>query len=89
MNLDLTDEQTEALIRELSHIVESDPYPFSPRIRVLRDILAQLRPEPSTGTFTTNQTLRAAWLHPRTVTARLARFGQELETCHWELGMNS
>jgi len=39
-NLELTDEQTEALIRKLSHIVESDPYPFSPRIGMLRDILA-------------------------------------------------
>jgi hypothetical protein len=41
MNLELTDEQTEALIRELSQIIENDRYPFSPRIRVLRDILGQ------------------------------------------------
>jgi hypothetical protein len=46
MHLELTDEQTEALIRELSQIVQNDRYPFSPRIRVLKDILGQLRPEP-------------------------------------------
>jgi hypothetical protein len=27
MNLELTDEQTEALIRELSHIIDGDRYP--------------------------------------------------------------
>jgi hypothetical protein len=46
MNLDLTDEETAALIEELHDIVESDRYPFSHRIRTLRAILAKLRPEP-------------------------------------------
>jgi len=45
MNLELTDEQTEALIRELSLIIENDRYPLSPRIRVLKAIRAKLRPE--------------------------------------------
>jgi hypothetical protein len=45
--LDLTDEQTEALIRELSQLIDGDRYPLSPRIRVLKDILGQLRPEPA------------------------------------------
>jgi hypothetical protein len=31
MHLELTDEQTEALIRELSQIIDSGWYPFSPR----------------------------------------------------------
>jgi hypothetical protein len=31
-HLELTDEQTEALTRELSQIIDSDRYPFSPRI---------------------------------------------------------
>jgi hypothetical protein len=47
MDLKLTDEQTEALTRELSHIIENDRYPFSPRIVVLKEILGQLRPEPA------------------------------------------
>jgi hypothetical protein len=46
MNLDLTDEETAALTRELHNIVENDRYPLSPRIRTLRAILAKLRPEP-------------------------------------------
>jgi hypothetical protein len=46
MYLELTDEETAALTKELHDIVESDHYPFSPRIRTLRGILAKLRPEP-------------------------------------------
>jgi hypothetical protein len=46
MHLKLTDEQTEALIRELSQIIENDRYPLSPRIVILKEILGQLRPEP-------------------------------------------
>jgi hypothetical protein len=46
MNLDLTDEQTEALLQELSLIIEYDRYRLSPHIRVLKDILGQLPPEP-------------------------------------------
>jgi hypothetical protein len=47
MNLDLTDQETAALTKELHEIVENDRYPFSPRIRTLRAILAKLRPEPA------------------------------------------
>jgi hypothetical protein len=36
MHLDLTDEETAALVQELHDIVESDRYPFSPRIRTRR-----------------------------------------------------
>jgi hypothetical protein len=46
MRLELSDEETAALIQELHDIVESDKYPFSPRIRTLRAILAKLRPKP-------------------------------------------
>jgi hypothetical protein len=46
MHLDLSDEETAALAQELHDIVENDRYPFSPRIRTLRGILAKLRPEP-------------------------------------------
>ena len=46
MNLELTDEQTEALIRELSQIIDGDRYPLSPRIVALKEILGMLRPEP-------------------------------------------
>jgi hypothetical protein len=46
MNLGLSNEETAALTQELHDIVESERYPFSPRIRTLRAILAKLRPEP-------------------------------------------
>jgi hypothetical protein len=45
-NLELTDEQAAALTRELLDIIEGDRYPFSSRIRTLREILSKLRPEP-------------------------------------------
>jgi hypothetical protein len=47
MSLVLTDEESAALTQELHDIVESDRYPFSPRICTLRGILAKLRPEPA------------------------------------------
>jgi hypothetical protein len=46
MTLELTDEQAAALIHELHEIVDNDRYPFSPRIRTLREILNKLHPEP-------------------------------------------
>jgi hypothetical protein len=46
MNIELSDEETAALAQELHEIVENDRYPFSPRIRTLRGILAKLKPEP-------------------------------------------
>jgi hypothetical protein len=46
VHLDLTDDEAAALTQELHEIVENDRYPFSPRIRTLRGILAKLRPEP-------------------------------------------
>jgi hypothetical protein len=46
MLLDLSDEEAAALARELPHIVETDRYPFSPRIRTPRAILNKLQPEP-------------------------------------------
>jgi hypothetical protein len=45
-HLDLSDDEATALTQELHDIVENDRYPFSPRIRTLRAILAKLRPEP-------------------------------------------
>ena len=46
MILDLTDEETDALARLLSKTIDDDRYPLSPRIRMLRGILAKIRPEP-------------------------------------------
>jgi hypothetical protein len=34
MNLDLSNEETAALLKELNGIIEADRFPLSPRIRV-------------------------------------------------------
>jgi hypothetical protein len=63
LNLKLTDEQTEALIRELSQIIENDRYPLSPRIRVLKEILGMMRPgarSPGTAAPSTSSGCRKA-----------------------------
>jgi hypothetical protein len=46
MRLDLSDNETAALLRELDHIIEGDRYPLSARIMTLKAIRAKLRPEP-------------------------------------------
>jgi hypothetical protein len=46
MNLELTDEQAEVLIQGLRKLIDDDRYPLSPRLAVLREILATLKPEP-------------------------------------------
>jgi hypothetical protein len=46
MHLDLTDEETAALLRELDSIIDGDRYFLSPRIKTLRAIRAKIRPEP-------------------------------------------
>jgi hypothetical protein len=46
MILDLTDEESAALLRELNGIIENDRYPFSPRIRTLKEIRSKICPEP-------------------------------------------
>ena len=46
MNLDLTEDETAALERLLSDAIDRDRYPLSPRIKMLKGILAKIRPEP-------------------------------------------
>jgi hypothetical protein len=46
MTLDLTDEETAALIRELDDLIANDRYFLSPRVQTLKTVLAKLRPEP-------------------------------------------
>jgi hypothetical protein len=45
-NLELSDDEAQALVRVLGDAIDSDRYPLSPRTQVLRGILARLRPEP-------------------------------------------
>ena len=46
MILDLSDEETAALARLLRQTIDDDRYPLSPRIMLLKGILAKIRPEP-------------------------------------------
>ena len=46
MNLELTDEETESLLRELNGLIDGDRYFLSPRIKTLKVIRAKNRPEP-------------------------------------------
>jgi hypothetical protein len=45
-DLQLTDEITAALERELRNIIDNERYPFSPHIRTLQAIREKIRPEP-------------------------------------------
>jgi hypothetical protein len=47
MQLDLTDEEIAALTRLLTNTIDTDRYPLSPRIQLLKGILAKIRPEPA------------------------------------------
>jgi hypothetical protein len=42
VHLDLSDEETATRVREIHDIIESDKFPFSPRVRSLRAILGNL-----------------------------------------------
>jgi hypothetical protein len=46
VNLDLTDEETAVLVKELDGLIDGDRYFLSPRIKTLKAIRAKLRPEP-------------------------------------------
>jgi hypothetical protein len=47
MIFDLTDEETEALLKELGNIIDGDRFQFSARVRMLKAIRAKIRPEPA------------------------------------------
>jgi hypothetical protein len=46
MNLDLTDDETVALLREVDALIDGDRYFMSPRIKTLRATLPRLRFSP-------------------------------------------
>jgi hypothetical protein len=60
MDPDLTDEEKSALATELTSIVENDRFPLSPRVQMLKAILAKLRPEPVREPLRPLKHLRAA-----------------------------
>lgn len=46
MQIDLSDEEAAALLALLNRTIENDRYPLSPRIQILRGILAKLAAVP-------------------------------------------
>jgi hypothetical protein len=44
MQLDLTDEETRALLNLLVETIEADKFPLSPRVQIFRAILAKFGP---------------------------------------------
>jgi hypothetical protein len=46
MQLELTDEETEALARLVRDAIDGDRSPLSPRVQLWKGILAKIRPEP-------------------------------------------
>jgi hypothetical protein len=49
MQLDLTEEETEALARLIRDAIDRDRYQFSPRVQTWKGILAKIRPERARG----------------------------------------
>ena len=47
MNLDLTDHEAAALLKELNGLIDGDRYFLSDRIKTLKAIRAKMRPEPA------------------------------------------
>jgi hypothetical protein len=71
-HLDLSDSEAAALTRELLNIiVENYRYPLSPRVQMLRDILAKLSAEP----VGEQQPPLKVYEPPRTTGARRRRRG--------------
>jgi hypothetical protein len=60
MNLDLNDEETDALLAVLDRIIDGDRFPFSPRIRMLKSKRSARRSDQSRRTIAAVEALRAA-----------------------------
>jgi hypothetical protein len=72
MNLDLTDEESEALARLLAETIDGDRFPLSPRIQTLKAIRAKILPEPVRAPLPP----RKNYAPPRATAARKRRAGR-------------
>ena len=73
MTLDLTDEETAALLRELDALIDGDRYFMSQRIKTLKAIRAKIRPEPEREPL---PPLTKQYAPPRATTAQRRRAGR-------------
>jgi hypothetical protein len=72
MTIDLTEEETTALVKELRAIIDNDRYFLSPRIQMLKGILAKIRPEPARESLPPPK----QYAPPRATAARRRRSGR-------------
>jgi hypothetical protein len=72
MILDLSDEETTALLRLLSTTIDDDRYPLSPRVQTLKAILAKIQPEPAREPLPPPK----RYAPPRATTSRRRRSGR-------------
>jgi len=73
MNLDLTDEEAAALLRQLGRIIDGDRYFRSPRIKTLKAIRTKIRPEPPKASHPSGSRCESRWDRRRSVTLLAAR----------------
>jgi hypothetical protein len=72
MNLNLSDEEITALTRLLIDTIDGYRFPLSPRIQMLKAILAKIRPEPVRETLPPLK----HYAPPRATTAKRRRSGR-------------
>jgi hypothetical protein len=73
VQLDVTDEETRALVNLLVETIEADRYPLSPRVQLLRQILARFRTD-GTGPPTSEERVIPAG-------SRICYVGREAAIC--------
>jgi hypothetical protein len=73
MMLDLNDQETDALAGLLRRTIDDDRYPLSPRLQLLKAILAKIRPEPVHEPLSPPM----QYAPPHSTTARRRRAGRQ------------
>jgi hypothetical protein len=73
--LDLTDEETAALLQQLDGLIDGERYFLSPRIKTLKAIRARIRPEPAHEPLPAPEHRRPAGPMDRRESAALSSFG--------------
>src|SRR5271156_3962710 len=72
MMLGLSDQETDALAGLLRRTIDDDRYPLSPRVQILKAILAKIQPEPTREPLPPPK----RYAPPRATTARRRRSGR-------------
>jgi hypothetical protein len=74
MHIDLSDDETAVLLRELDHIIEGDRFPLSPRVLTLKAIARSSGRNPIASLYRRRSTTsRRAWVGGKGGRAAVAR----------------